>query len=153
MGSVMAPVRFSWSGSRVLGPECASGHDCDVVGAATVQGVSYQILAELTGARHRLNPLANPIIRNMLGQPITAEQNDGTPIADDSRYDRRGLRPSDRARKHVGPLAALSFGLRQRSRIDEFLCPRLIPCDLRQLTVLEHIAPTVTNLELGSKGV
>jgi len=73
----------------------APNQDGDVVGAAIVQGILQQRLAGLARTGQVAESLGDPLVRDVLGQAVAAEQHDGPPVPHDARDHRCRFLPSD----------------------------------------------------------
>ncbi len=91
-------------------------HGRDVVAPASLERVLDQVLTDLPGRRHSVQPLPDPLIRDMAGAPVAAEQHDGVPVEADPGDDGCGLPPAYRARQLVLEPGAPRVGSRQVDR-------------------------------------
>src|SRR6185503_14830283 len=122
-------------------------HDRDVVLPTSVECVLHQVLAHLSGRRHRAQPLPDSLVGDVAAEPVAAQEHDGVPVEADTGDDRGGLAPADRARQGVREPAAGCVGPGEYAEIDQLLGHRLIAGDLGQLAAPKEIAPAVARLE------
>src|SRR5919112_2197090 len=81
--------------------ECSSDDQGDVVDPPTGERVLEQVLTDLAGGGHGDEPLPDPLVGNVVGEPIAAEQHDVAPPGLAPGDHRLGLPPSDRAGERV----------------------------------------------------
>ena len=92
---------------------CSPHHHRDVVASAALERVLHQGLAHLLGGGHRAEPVADPLVGDVAGKPVAAEQHDGVPGQLELGDRRGGLAPADGAGE--GVLEARAAGVRPAS--------------------------------------
>src|SRR6185436_17395991 len=100
--------------------------DGNVVASTVVERFLQQGLAALAGRRHVAEDLGDPLVGDVLGEAVAAEETGRAPSLVQAGHDRSGLLASDAARKDMGPAGASDLGTGENSCVKQLLRHGLI---------------------------
>ena len=101
---------------------------------------------------HPRELLGDAGIGHVLRQAVRTQQQHVTTLQVRASDIGNRLRPTHRAREHVGERAPRRNVLRQRTGVDEILCHRLIARELTQRPAAIQVEPTVTDVQYVQRG-